>query len=106
MPRRILCCSRACGRVRRVVEYGHVYSGRSGVVILAMELEEENRGAYIVLGPALVGAEVALRVEVFPTVGAVSKVFLMHATVEDACCARSSSGAGVSCEDMSALLCC
>ena len=71
-----------------------------------MELEEEDRGAYIVLGPALVRAEVALRVEVFPTVGAVSKVFLMHATVEDACCARRSSSAGVSCEDMSALLYC
>jgi hypothetical protein len=76
------------------------------MVILAMELEGENRRAYIVLGPALVGTEVALRVEVFPTVGAVSKVFLMHVTVEGACRARSGGGAGVSCEDMSALLCC
>jgi hypothetical protein len=60
--------------------------------------------AYIVLGPALVGAEVAYFFKVPPALAAKSKVSLVHAAIEDASGACGGSIAGMRIGDVSLLL--
>lgn len=75
-------------------------------MMLAMGFEGGNGRAYIVLSPAFFRAEVAHYFEVFPTFTTEAEVFLVNATVEDACRACGGGVATVCLEYVSSLLYC